>query len=138
EGCVRSSTGQPVDVADEVHRTDEDHDVDDGVCQDQRHGSAVAQVEPAEDYTHDEVAEEHAHALVGVVKGAQHRTGRHRLPRCPAQLGKAVQQVADDDDLFEDTVLDRLQHQDRHVPPVTLQGAGGDGDGQPHPPGKYV
>src|SRR6516162_7372056 len=67
--------------------------------------------------TQDRVAEEPAEPLVQVIRAADHCGQRYRLARRPAELVQAAQQVAEDQYLFEDPVLRRVEDEYGDPPP---------------------
>ena len=68
---------------------------------------------------HRQVPGEPSPSLVQVVGPAQQGARSDRGPRRPRQLAEAGHQVGEDDDLFQQRGLGRVQQQDRHRPPMT-------------------
>ncbi len=112
-------------VADEAHR------VEQGVRDHQGHHPAPAPEVLPEDQAHHGVAEERPEALVQVVRAAQHGARAQDRPPRPGQFLQPGDQVADHDDLFDESVLRRLQQQDGNRPPVGVQPGGHHGGGDP-------
>jgi MFS family permease len=116
----RAGRSQPELIGEELV-ADERDDVQQGVRDHQRHHPAAADEPQREDDPHHGVPEERPEALVEVVTAPQQRTAADHRPHRPAALAQPGDQVPDDDDLLQDGVLDRLQHQHRHRPPVGRQ-----------------
>lgn len=117
---------------------DERHYVEQGVGDHQRHHATPAPEPLAEDQAHHGVAEEGPEALVEVVAAAQDGAGAEPGPVRPAEPLQAGQEVPDDDDLLDDRVLDGLQHEHRHRPPVRRQCRRNDVGRDARPPAREV
>jgi MFS family permease len=100
---------------------DERDDVEQGVRDHQGHDPAAAAEPLAEDHSHHGVADERAEALVQVVAPAQESAGGEPGPVVPAEVLQPGHQVPDDHHLLDHGVLDGLQHEHRHRPPVRRQ-----------------
>jgi MFS family permease len=105
---------------------DERHQVEQGVRDHERRHPAATTEPLAEDHAHDDVADERAEALVEVVAAAQEGTGAEPGPVRPPEPLQPSHQVPDDHDLLEQGVLDGLQHEHGHRPPVRRQRRGHD------------
>jgi MFS family permease len=97
---------------------DERDQVEQGVGDHERRDPAGAPEPLREDHAHHRVPQEGPEPLVEVVGPAQEGAGEDHRRHGPAQVAQARHQVADHDHLLQDGVLDRLQHQHRHRPPV--------------------
>ena len=92
---------------------DERRDVDDPVCDHERHHPAPPGVAPPEHDPHGEVAEEGPDALVEVVAAAQCRRAQDDRPARPSELPEPREEVADDDDLLLECRPQRGEDEDR-------------------------
>src|SRR6516165_5407923 len=99
-------SGEPGDVAVQGGVAYEGHRVDQRVGDDERGHPPPPAVQDAEHHAHRRVAEESAEPLVEVIRAAQDRAERDRSGRRPAELVEPPQQVPDDQDLFQDPVLE--------------------------------
>jgi MFS family permease len=117
----KAGSPQPGGVAQELV-PDEGDQVDQGVRDDQRHHPATAPEPLGEHQAHDGIADERSEALIHMVSAAQHGADRQPGPGRGAELFEPGQQVPDDHDLLQHRVLDRLQHEHRHGPPVGVEG----------------
>jgi len=97
-------------VADERYR------IDKRVRDDERIRPPPAQEQDPEDDAHDHVAEERADPLVQVIGAAQDGADRDRGGGPHAEQPEPAQQVADDQHLLKDSVLQRAQQQHRDPP----------------------
>ena len=84
---------------------------------DQRQDATGALEPPGEDEPHHEVADEPAEALVQVVAPPQQRARPQCLTVRPTHLTEPGQQVSDNDDLLQSTVLGSLEEKERHAIP---------------------
>ena len=84
---------------------DERADIEKEVRDHKRRHASPAGVEPAEEHSHGEIAKEAAQALVEVVAGPQGGGEPDRNRPGEAQLAKADEHVADDDQFLEQGVL---------------------------------
>ena len=100
---------------------DERHRVDQRVRDDHRGGPFPPQEQDREDHAHHRVPGEAPEPLVQVVRAAQEGADRHGAGGADAKEPQPRQQVAGDQDLFEQPVLQRGQQQDRDAPPDVRQ-----------------
>ena len=97
---------EPVDMGSDEGVSHEGRDVQQRVGNDQRADALPAQVDQAEDHAHDQIADEAANALIKVVGAANDGTEGNDRNGVPGKLPQSSEQVTDDDDLFQEGVLD--------------------------------
>ncbi len=124
DGLAADRYGQPGHLAVQGGVADERHGVDQRMGDDHRRAAAPALIQDAEDNAHDRVSDECAETLVQVIGPAQHGAAHDGLPRRPAQLVQAAQQVGENHDLLEDAVVGGAEQQHRNAPPDGGQALG--------------
>src|SRR5699024_6827180 len=105
----------------EHSRGQESHCVDDEVRPHQRHHTPLPKEVPAEDDAHGHVADERADALVEMIAGPEDRQGDDDRPGPVPELPQPLGAEAEDEDLFEDSVLRSREEEQRYGPPMIAE-----------------
>src|SRR5699024_5358348 len=97
------------------------HRVEVSVSPAKRQHTPPAQEVPAEDDAHGHVADERADALVEVIAGAEDRQGDDDRPGPVPEQPQPLGTEAEDEDLFEDSVLRGREDEHRYGPPMVAE-----------------
>src|SRR5437763_5548561 len=117
----RAYSPKPGNVTLQHGISDERHNVEDRVGDDQGPEPVRLLPDAAEDQAHHEVSDEPAESLIQVVRPAQHGRGDQRGVLPDVELAQARQQVADDQDLLGEGVAEGGQGERDRAPPGVAQ-----------------
>src|SRR4029453_70005 len=100
-----SQNSKPVDAGSDEGVSHKGRDIQQHVRNDERGDALPAQVDQAEDDTHDQIADEATNPLVEVVRAANDRTEGNDRGDVPGEVAKSGEQETDPDDLFQQSIL---------------------------------